>query len=81
MLSLAILPYTEHYTFEGGALVLARLGVPLAAILMPAGYFLSVLGTDPKPPNRWRYLIWAGAVALTVGLAASGIGAIDAALT
>ena len=49
-----------------------------AAILMPAGFFLSVLGRDPARPNRLRYLIYAGGVALVVGLAAAGVGLIIA---
>lgn len=31
-----------------------------AAILMPAGFFLSVIGRDPARPNRLRFLIWVG---------------------
>ena len=47
-----------------------------AAVLMPAGFFLSVLGRNPARPNRLRYLIYLGAGALTVGLAAAGAGLI-----
>jgi len=53
-------------------------GVLLSAILMPAGFFLSVLGRDPETPNGWRTLIWIGATTLTVGLVAAGIGLITA---
>ena len=53
-------------------------GVLLAAIFMPAGFFLSVIGKDPKGPNRLKALIWVGAGSLTVGLAAAGIGLIIA---
>ena len=49
-----------------------------AAILMPAGFFLSVLGRDPARPNRLRYLIHAGGVALVVGLSGAGVGLIIA---
>ena len=49
-----------------------------AAILMPAGFFLSVLGRDPAAPNRLRYLIYLGAASLVTGLAASGLGMIMA---
>jgi hypothetical protein len=49
-----------------------------AAILMPAGFFLSVLGRDPAAPNRLRYLIYAGAAALVTGLTAAGVGLIMA---
>jgi hypothetical protein len=53
-------------------------GVLFAAILMPAGFFLSVLGRDPQRPNRLRTLIWLGAASLTVGLVSAGIGLIAA---
>ena len=52
---------------------LAISGVPAAALLMPAGFFLSVIGTDPKKPGRLIALLWAGAVVLTLGLACSGV--------
>ena len=53
-------------------------GVLFAAILMPAGFFLSVLGHDPQRPNRLGTLIWLGAASLTVGLVSAGIGLIAA---
>jgi hypothetical protein len=53
-------------------------GVLVAAILMPAGFFLSVIGTNPAKANRLVALIWAGAASLTVGLLAAGIGLITA---
>jgi hypothetical protein len=53
-------------------------GVLIAAILMPAGFFLSVAGRDPQRPNAFIGVLWAGAAALTVGLAGAGIGLITA---
>jgi hypothetical protein len=53
-------------------------GVLIAAILMPAGFFLSVVGRDPQRPNAFIGVLWAGAAALTVGLAGAGIGLIAA---
>ena len=53
-------------------------GVLYAAILMPAGFFRSVLGPDPQTPGRLRILIWVGAMSLTVGLGAAGVGLIAA---
>jgi hypothetical protein len=52
--------------------------VLFAAILIPAGFFLSVLGRDPQRPNGLRALIWIGAASLTVGLVAAGVGLIAA---
>lgn len=62
---------------------LAQVGTPwrtltalilLAAILMPAGFFLSVIGRDPQRPNGLFALVWVGALSLTVGVLAAGIG-------
>lgn len=53
-------------------------GILVAAVLIPAGFFLSVLGRDPVRPNRVIALVWAGAAALTIGLAAAGVGLIAA---
>jgi hypothetical protein len=53
-------------------------GVLYAAILMPAGFFLSVVGRDPQKPNRLIALLWIGAVSLTVGVVSAGIGLIMA---
>lgn len=50
-----------------------------AAILMPAGFFLSVVGRDPARPNRLIALVWVGAAVLTVGLVTAGVGLIAAA--
>jgi len=52
---------------------LSRL-VLLAAILMPAGFFLSVVGHDPRRPNRLYVLIWLGAASLVTGVVAAGVG-------
>jgi hypothetical protein len=53
-------------------------GVLYAAILMPAGFFLSVTGRDPKQPNRLFVLLWLGAASLSVGLISAGVGLIMA---
>jgi hypothetical protein len=53
-------------------------GVLVAAILMPAGFFGSVIGRDPQTPNRLIVLLWTGAGCLAIGLAAAGIGLIAA---
>jgi hypothetical protein len=53
-------------------------GVLFAAILMPAGFFLSVLGRDPQQPGKLIALLWAGAALLLIGLAGAGIGLIAA---
>ncbi len=48
--------------------------VLVAAILMPAGFFLSVAGSDPARPNALRSLIWLGAACLVLGVVGAGVG-------
>jgi hypothetical protein len=53
---------------------IARSGVPLAAILIPAGYFFSSGGRGATAPNRLIVLVYAGAISLAAGVVALGIG-------
>jgi hypothetical protein len=53
---------------------LARSGIPAAAILMPAGFFLSSAGTDRTRPNALIALVYVGAAVLGAGAVALGIG-------
>jgi hypothetical protein len=81
VLSIAILAVIDHAVLPPVLETVARLGVPVAAILMPAGFFLSVIGTDPAKPNRLVVLLWLGAVSLTAGLLVAGIGLLVGAAT
>ncbi|WP_280235718.1 hypothetical protein [Nocardia cyriacigeorgica] len=58
---------------NGGAIA-----VLVSAILMPLGFFLSVLGTDPVRPNRMIASVWLGAALLVGGLLVSGIATLIA---
>lgn len=57
--------------FQGA---LARSGVPLAAILFPAGFFFSSMGKGRTAPNRFIWLLYAGAIVLAAGVISLGIG-------
>jgi hypothetical protein len=57
---------------------LARSGIPLAAILMPAGFFFSSAGRGVTQPNRMIVLLYAGALSLAVGAVILGIGLLTA---
>ncbi|MCK6068460.1 MULTISPECIES: hypothetical protein [Microbacterium] len=57
------------------------LAVFVAAILMPTGFFVSVIGKDPARPNRAVALLWVGAGVLVLGLLSAGIGLIVAGST
>lgn len=78
VLSIAILGVIDNAELPPVLDFIARDGVPIAAILMPAGFFLSVLGRDPQKPNRLIVLLWIGVGSLTAGLLAAGIGLIVA---
>lgn len=58
----------------GAARAVAGSGVALAAILMPAGFFLSVTGRDVERPNRVIALVWVGAASLAAGVVTLGVG-------
>jgi hypothetical protein len=62
---------------SGPVATLARTGVPLAAVLIPAGYFFSSAGRGTTEPNRLIVLIYAGAISLALGVVALGIGLIS----
>lgn len=53
---------------------LARNCIWAAAVLFPAGFFLSSAGRGATEPNRLIGLVYAGAAALTAGVLALGIG-------
>lgn len=58
--------------------IAGSVAILVAAILIPAGFFLSVLGADPRRPNRLIVLLWSGAASLVAGLAISGVVVIAA---
>jgi hypothetical protein len=53
---------------------LVRGSIPIAAILVPAAFFLSVLSPYATAPNALIYLAYIGAVLLAVGVLVLGIG-------
>jgi len=52
----------------------ARLGVPLAAILMSGGFFASSAGKGVTQPNQAMVILWAGAACLAAGTLTLGVG-------
>lgn len=54
------------------------IGVLVAAILIPAGFFFSPLGRDPQKPNGAIALVWVGFGVLLVSMVVSGIALIVA---
>lgn len=74
VLGLVIQPYADAAGLDGILGWVARSGVPMAAILMPAGFFFSSMGAGRERPNRWVVLLFAGATVLALGLASLGVG-------
>jgi hypothetical protein len=78
ILSLACAILADAVGLSGVQALLARTAIPLAAILMPAGYFLSSAGAGRTEPNRLIYLLYAGAVSLALGVVSLGLALLTA---
>jgi hypothetical protein len=63
---------------DGAWRTIATVGVPAAAILMPAGFFFSSMGKERTSPNGFSLLIWLGAASLAAGTLTLGIGLLAA---
>jgi hypothetical protein len=77
ILSLICQIFVEHAALGPGFTWLVRIGVPLAAILIPLGFFLSVAFT-PDRPNEWIRSLYAGALVLALSVIVLGVGLIRA---
>jgi hypothetical protein len=74
-LSLVSLVLSDAAGLDGVFGWLARLGVPVAAALISAGFFFSSMGTGQvTKPNKLIWLIWIGALSLGIGVVTLGIG-------
>jgi len=74
ILSLVALRYIDETRLPPWWKVVVRNGIPSSAILLPAGFFFSVLTPSATEPNGFIFLAFAGALVLAVSLAALGIG-------
>lgn len=78
ILALVGLRYVDETRLSGPALWVARHGIPFAAILMPAGFFLSVATPDATRPNALIALVYVGGLFLVAGVLSLGIGLLRA---
>ncbi len=78
IVSLVLLRYVDEARLTGAWAWLARTGAPIAAILMPAGFFLSVLSPEATEPNALIGLVPIGALFLVGALLTVGIGLLRA---
>ncbi len=69
-----VLRYVDEARLSAGMKRFVRGAFPGAAILLPVAFFLSVLSPAATEPNALIYLAYAGAVVLTAGLVALGVG-------
>jgi hypothetical protein len=74
ILALVALRYVDEANLSNVMKWVVRGSIPIAAILVPAAFFLSVLLPDSRVPNRLVYLAYVGAVLLAVGVLALGVG-------
>lgn len=63
---------------DGAWEFLARYGTAAAAVLFPAGFFLSSMGRDRVAPSRLIVLVYVGAAALAAAALSLGIGLLTA---
>jgi hypothetical protein len=78
ILGLVVQPFADAAGLTGAAGWAARSAIPVAAILMSAGFFLSSIGAGRSSPGRLIVLVYAGAVSLALGALSLGIGLLAA---
>ena len=79
VLSLVMLRYVDEALLSPFWRWIARVGVPIAALLIPAAFFLSVVSPDAKAPNGLIDLAYVGAIFLAAAVLTLGVGLIRAA--
>jgi hypothetical protein len=78
ILSLIALVYADALALDGIAGFVSRSAIPMAAILMPAGFFFSAAGGGRTAPNRFIALVYLGAAVLGIGVITLGVGLLAA---
>ncbi len=79
VLSLVTLRYVDQAVLSPFWKWLARTDAPIAAILIPAAFFLSVASPTATQPNGLMNLAYVGAFFLAVAVLSLGVGLIRAA--
>ena len=79
VLSLIMLRYVDEAVLSPSWKWLARIGAPIAAILIPAAFFLSVASPAAREPNGLINLAYVGALFLAGAVLSLGVGLIRAA--
>jgi hypothetical protein len=79
VLSLVMLRYVDEAVLDPFWKWVARLGAPIAAILIPAAFFFSVASPQAREPNGLINLAYVGALFLAAAVLTLGVGLIRAA--
>ena len=79
VLSLVMLQYVDEAVLSPFWKWLARTGAPIAAILIPTAFFLSVASPTAAQPNGLMNLAYIGALFLAAAVLSLGVGLIRAA--
>lgn len=75
ILSLVCLLLADASSLSGAAGWVARLGVPVAAVLMSAGFFAASIGKgEVTKPNGLIVIVYIGAASLAAGVITLGVG-------
>ena len=74
VLSLLVLRYVDEARLSRRLQWIVRLFIPGSAILMPAGFFFSVLSPTATRANSLIYLTYVGALVLAIGVFVLGLG-------
>ncbi|WP_084958343.1 hypothetical protein [Thermoactinospora rubra] len=74
LFSLVAMLYVDQADLSDGMRALVRTLIVAAPILMPLGFFLSVVRPVDTKPNRLIWLTFAGGACLAVGTVLLGIG-------
>jgi len=79
VLALVLLRYVDEADLSDSWKRFARVAAPLAAILVPAAFFLSVASPRAAEPNALIYLAYVGGLILATGVVVLGVGLLRAA--
>lgn len=78
VLALVLLRYVDEAALSDSWKWFARVAAPLAAILVPAAFFLSVASPRATEPNALIYLAYVGGLILATGVVVLGVGLLRA---
>jgi hypothetical protein len=78
VLALVALRWVDEARLSPALRAVSRSLIPLAAILMPAGFFLSMLSPEATAPNSLIALTYVGGAVLAAGVLILGVGLLRA---